>query len=487
MEGHAQHQRMPRVLIIGAGMSGLLVAIKLKEQGFTDFSIIEKGSELGGTWRDNTYPGIACDVASHYYTYSFEPNPSWSSRLPGGGEIQDYLVSVAEKYDLRRSIRFNQEVVDAHHDGQCWTLRTADGEALSADIVVACCGLLHHPRYPTIKGLEDFAGAAFHSARWNHDVDLDGKRVGIIGNGSTGVQIIAALAQRPLELTVFQRSAQWIFPLPDRQYTKLEKRLLRRFPRLAKGLHKSYRWLYEHTFAKAVIRPGWQRSLLSSLCRWNLRTVKDKALRAKLTPTDAPLCKRMVMSTSFYPAMQRDNVSLVVEDIAHIETDAVVTKDGVRHAIDVLVLATGFDAHAYVRPMKLTNAAGESLDEAWAGGPYAHRTVTIPGFPNFFLTLGPQSPIGNYSAIDIAETQVDYILGCIAHFAQGSAPAMQAKPQAAEAFNARVREAMEGTTWVQGCSSWYIAPNGVPSAWPFEPRRFRAELEVPDFREFESL
>lgn len=484
MSTNPREQRLPRVVIIGAGMSGLLVAIKLKQQGITDFSIIEKGAELGGTWRDNTYPGIACDVASHYYTYSFEPNATWSSRLPGGGEIQQYLQCVADKHDLRRAILFNREVVDARHDGQQWTVRTDDGATQTADIVVACCGLLHHPRYPSIEGLDDFAGECFHSARWNHAVALDGKRVGIIGNGSTGVQIISALAQRPLKLTVFQRSAQWIFPLPDRRYTRLEKGLLKRFPSIARGLHKSYRWLYENTFAKAVIRPCWQRALLSTMCRWNLRTVKDKRLRAKLTPSDPPLCKRMVMSTAFYPAMQRDNVSLVVDDIARIESDAVVTEDGARHPVDVLVLATGFDAHAYVRPLHLVNAAGQTLDEAWAEGPYAHRTVTVPGFPNFFLTLGPQSPIGNYSAIDIAETQVDYIMACVQHFMEGMASTFEARPEATAAFNAEIRGAMEGTTWVQGCNSWYIAPNGVPSAWPFEPRRFRTELDVPDLAEF---
>lgn len=483
---HSSHaRRVPSVVIIGAGMSGMLMAIKLKEAGIRDFRIYDKAREMGGTWRENTYPGIACDVASHYYTYSFEPNPGWTSRLPQGDEIQRYLLRVAEKHDLRRHVRFGMEVVEARHDGRTWHLRMHDGETAEADIVVACCGLLHHPRFPKIEGLERFAGPRIHSAQWDPAVVLDEKRVGVIGNGSTGAQIIASLAPRPLQLKVFQRTAQWIFPLPNRSYTSLERGLLKVMPALARLTHRFYQFAFENTFAKAVIKPGWQRRLLTWLCHWNLSRVKDPELRRKLTPTYVPLCKRMVMSVDFYPAIQRDNVELVTDDIERIDPRGVVTRDGKLHELDVLVLATGFDAHAYFRPLQLVNRDGLRLEQAWEHGPVAHRTVAVPGFPNFFMTLGPQSPIGNYSAISIAETQIGYIMDAVRQFMAGRVTTLSPTASATERFNARVRAAMPDTIWMSGCTSWYIGKNGVPSAWPFSGKRFREELAEVDLREFD--
>lgn len=478
-------QKVPRILIIGAGMSGLLMAIKLQAAGIGDFRICEKAGDLGGTWRENTYPGIGCDVAAHYYTYQGVPNPDWSTRLPQGAEIQAYLQQVTDEQSLRRSISFNKEAVDARHDGREWTVHFRDGESLSADFLIACCGLLHHPRYPDIPGLADFAGPKFHSARWNHGVSLEGKRIGLIGNGSTGAQIISRLSEKNLTLKVFQRTPQWIFPLPDRRYTEFEKRLLRAFPGLAWLLHHSYRIAFENLFAAAVIKPCWQRDLMSWLCRRNLQSVKDPALRARLTPDYEPLCKRLVMSMEFYPAIQRNNVRLITDAIDHITPDGIVTRDGVKHAIDVLALATGFDAHTYFRPLELHNAKGTSLSEVWADGPHALRTVAVPGFPNFFFTLGPQSPIGNFSAISIAETQIDYIMRCVEHWRQGRLRTLSPKAEAADRFSSFVRRAMPDTIWVSGCTSWYVGKNGVPSAWPYSGRRFRQELREPDLDEYD--
>ncbi|WP_273455129.1 flavin-containing monooxygenase [Nevskia ramosa] len=478
-------KREPRVIIIGAGMSGMLMAIKLIESGMDNFQIYDKASEIGGTWRENTYPGIGCDVAAHYYTYQDVPNPEWSTRLPQGAEIQKYLLGVAEQRDLRRRIAFNKEVARADHDGQRWTVRFEDGEVVEADFVVACCGLLHHPRYPDIPGLGDFKGAKFHSARWDHSVPLEGRRVGVIGNGSTGAQIISKLSERKLDLKVFQRTPQWIFPLPDRRYSQIEKSLLRAFPWVGRIIHHVYRVAFENLFAAAVLKPCWQRRLMSWLCKWNLNTVKDPALRAKLTPDYQPLCKRLVMSMEFYPAIQRENVSLVTDEIDHIDARGVVTKDGVLHEVDVLALATGFDAHAYFRPLELRNVQGRTLSEAWKQGPYALRTVAVPGFPNFFFTLGPQSPIGNFSAISISETQINYILRCIEMFRDGKFRTLHPTPEATEKFNAFIRAAMPDTIWVTGCTNWYMSKNGVPSAWPYSGNRFRKELREPNLAEYE--
>lgn len=481
----SQVNRQPRILIVGAGMSGMLMAIKLTEAGLDNYHIYEKASEIGGTWRENTYPGAACDVAAHYYTYQDVPNPDWSSRLPQGPEIQQYLLKVVEKHQLRKRISFNRKVADARHDGERWTVAFEDGQSETADFVIACCGLLHHPRYPDIQGLEDFAGAKFHSARWDNSLSLEGKRVGVIGNGSTGAQIISSLAHRGVDVSVFQRTPQWIFPLPDRRYGKFDKALVRWFPALAKLIHHAYRLAFENLFAQAVLKPSWQRRLMSWMCRKNLQTVKDPELRARLTPTYKPLCKRLVMSTEFYPAMQRPNVQLITEDIDHIEAKGVVTKDGVLHEVDVLALATGFDAHAYFRPLELHNAQGQSLNDVWADGPFALRTVAVPGFPNFFFTLGPQSPIGNFSAISISETQINYIMRCIELYRDGKFKTLHPKVEATDRFNAFVRKAMPDTIWVTGCTNWYMSKNGVPSAWPYSGARFRQELREPNLAEFE--
>lgn len=475
----------PRVLIIGAGMSGMLMAIKLIESGMENFQIVDKAGEIGGTWRENTYPGIGCDVAAHYYTYQGVPNPAWSTRLPQGAEIQQYLLGVVDKHKLRRHIAFNKEVVQADHDGRRWTVHFKDGEVAVADFVVACCGLLHHPRYPDIPGLKTFRGAMFHSARWDHSIPLEGKRVGLIGTGSTGAQIISKLSECKLGLKVFQRTPQWVFPLPDRRYTRVEKSLLRVFPWIARVVHHVYRVAFENLFAAAVIKPCWQRRLMGWLCRWNLSTVKDPELQRKLTPDYQPLCKRLVMSMEFYPAIQRPNVELITDDIDHIVDRGVVTKDGVLHEVDVLALATGFDAHAYFRPLELRNAQGKTLSETWKQGPYALRTVAVPGFPNFFFTLGPQSPIGNFSAISISETQIHYILRCIEMVRSGQCQTLNPTQAATEKFNAFVRAAMPDTIWVTGCTNWYMSKNGVPSAWPYSGVRFRQELREPDLAEFE--
>jgi cation diffusion facilitator CzcD-associated flavoprotein CzcO len=261
--------------------------------------------------------------------------------------------------------------------------------------------------------------------------------------------------------------------------------VLKLFPGLAQLTHRFYQFAFENTFARAVIKPGWQRRLLTWLCHWNLNRVKDPALRRKLTPDFTPLCKRMVMSVDFYPAIQQSNVALITDDIERITPRGVVMKDGTLHELDVLVLATGFDAHAYFRPLRLANQGGLRLDEYWAQGPVAHRTVAVPGFPNFFMTLGPQSPIGNYSAISIAETQIGYIMQSVRLFMQGKVSTLTPTHDAAEKFNDRVRAAMPDTIWMSGCTSWYIGKNGVPSTWPFSGERFREELAALDLNEFE--
>lgn len=484
--GNGNAGAQPRVAIIGAGMSGMLMGIRLKEAGFHDFTLYEKAEEVGGTWRENAYPGLACDVPAHYYTYTFEPNPEWRHRFARGWEIQDYMRSVADRHDLRPHIVFGQEMTEGYHDGERWQLRSRQGLETSADIVVAATGVLHHPRYPDIRGLDDFQGDCFHSARWPRDLDLTGKRIGLIGTGSTGVQIVTALGMEGHDLTVFQRTPQWIFPLPDRNYSKAERALTQRFPGFAKLLYKAYEFAFERFFSGAVVdRTSWQYKLIERLLHWNLNSVKDPELRRKLTPPDAPMCKRMVISWDYYTAMQRDNVSLVTDDIERIVPEGVVTADGETHELDVLVLATGFRAHDYLRPMELTTAEGRRLSDDWERRPTAYRSVGVPGYPNFFMVVGPKSPIANYSVISIAETQTDYIMQCVRRIAQGGHMKMTPRPDVTERLEAELTDATKGTVWVAGCNSWYLDADGVPDTWPSTPKKFREYLREPKTEEFE--
>lgn len=474
-----------RVAIIGAGMSGLCVAHRLRRDGVEDLVLYEKAGEVGGTWRENTYPGLSCDVPSRLYSYSFAPNPGWTQHFAPGGEIQQYFRGLVDEWGLRPLIRFGAEVTSARWDGSRWQLRTSDGGHDSADVLVSATGVLHHPQVPDIPGLDAFEGAAFHSARWDHSVPLAGRRVAVVGTGSTGVQIVCALAGVVDRLFVFQRTPQWILPVRNARYSRLTRALMRRAPALSRLGHRGYQAIYELILGRAVIRPGWQRTLVDALCRLNLRLgVRDPELRRRLTPDYQPMCKRLVMSAEFYPAMQRPGVELVTEAIERVEPAGIVTADGRRHDVDVIVFATGFDAHAYLRPMEVVGEDGVTLEEAWAGGPRAYRTVALPGFPNLFTMMGPHSPIGNHSLIAIAETQAEYIAQWVSRLRTGRVRAAAPTAEATDRFNAEMREAMPGTVWTTGCNSWYLGPDGVPELWPWTPGRHRALLREPELEHF---
>lgn len=486
LPGPATSGRQPRVLILGAGMSGLLMAIELRRQGIEDFTIYEKGSEVGGTWRENRYPGLACDVPAHYYTYSFEPNPAWRHRFARGPEIQNYMRKVADKYDLRRHIVFGEEGADARFDGRRWQLRTKSGRQDSGEFLVSACGFLHHPREPSIPGLESFAGRRFHSARWDQSVDLRGKRIGLIGTGSTGVQITCAVSRLPCELNVFQRTPQWVFPLPDRAYPQAERELLWRYPEIARLAYKTFDHFFDHFFSPAMIEAGWQRRVIEALCQWNLDRVRDPALRRRLTPDYQPMCKRIVMSWDYYEDIQRPNVNLVTDGIQRIEPKGVRMLDGRLHELDVLVLATGFNTHEYFRPLELTNAQGKTLGQAWqARGPHAYYSLAIPGFPNFFLLGGPHSPLANGSVIRYTEALVNYVTQCIGHYSAGRFNTLAPTQAATDAFYAGLRDSMKGTVWVSGCQNWYLGKDGLPEVWPRRPSEFNHALRTPDLEAFD--
>jgi cation diffusion facilitator CzcD-associated flavoprotein CzcO len=475
----------PSVAVIGAGMTGILLAIKLREAGINDITILEKADKLGGTWRENTYPGLACDVPAHMYTYSFQGNPEWEHRFAHGDEIQAYFEKVAGDYNVTEQIRFNEAVDESHYRDRQWHLVTSKGNKLVVDFVIAATGILHHPAYPDIDGIDSFKGDMWHTARWNHDVDLAGKRVGIIGTGSTAAQIISEISDKVGQLTVFQRTPQWIFSIPDKEYNEEDKTRLRGNQKLMSKLSARYAFVMRNTFTAAVPGNKLAHGIVSWMTKRNLRkSVRDPELRAKLTPDYKVGCKRLIFSSTFYDAMQRDNVYLETTGIDRISENGVLVQGGEEHELDVLILATGFKPFNFMRPMDLTGRDGLSIDEAWSKKIQAYRSLCIPGFPNFFLMLGPNAPIGNYSVIAMSEVQTQYLLKLIDHWRQGTLETVEATEEAKVRYNEHIKAGMGKTVWVGGCQSWYLDADGDPALWPYSWDQWVKELEEPDLDDF---
>jgi cation diffusion facilitator CzcD-associated flavoprotein CzcO len=474
-----------RFVVIGAGMAGIVAAIKLREAGYSDLTVYEKGPGLGGTWRENTYPGIACDVPSALYSYSFAPNPDWSHLFAPGPEIRNYFEDVAARHGVDRIVRCGVEVTGLRYDDGAWDVDTTAGTD-RADFVVAATGVLHHPAYPDVDGLDGFAGPCFHTARWDDLVDVAGSRVGIVGTGSSGVQVIGAIADSVDSMTVFQRTAQWVLPVENPPIAPEDQARFRADPGAYQALREELRRSFAANFADVVVdvdSPILPK--IEALCLANLQdNVQDPALREKLMPRYRAACKRLVVSPNYYRALTRPNVEVVNDDIAGVEPTGVRMKDGTLHEVDVLVLATGFRVDRFLRPIDVVGRDGVRLDDVWAERPTAYLGMSIPGFPNLFLLNGPNGPVGNFSLIDVAELQVDYLLQLIDHAHAGAAP-VSATHEAAQRFEADRVEATKRTVWVTGCRSWYLDDRGIPAAWPWTMARFRELMAAPDLTHFE--
>lgn len=477
-----------RIAVIGAGASGIMAMIRLAQAGYGDVVCFEKARDLGGTWRDNRYPGVACDVPSHAYRYSFAPNPDWTHVWAEGEELLAYFRDVAERHDVVRRIRFGHEVVSARFVDGRWEIETDQGPQGAFDVVVTATGVLHHPVVPKIEGLADFQGRAFHTARWPEDETLEGKRVAVIGSGSTATQLVGAATERTAQLSLFQRTAQWILPLPNKEIPPERRAEYRADPEeLAAEYDKLNRRQVE-LFAAAIVNenPGAYAKLVEA-CEAHLETVADPDLRARLTPDYQVGCKRLVMSSEFYEAIQRPNAELVTDPIRRIRPEGIETADGTVRAFDVIVLATGFDTHRFFRPMRVEGPGGATLHDAWAEANRSYLTVATPGFPNWFMIGGPSSPIGNFSWLMTAETQFDYILALIGRIARGEARALAPRAEAMERFEAAVRLRVQDTVWASGCRSWYIDRNGHVASWPWTFDRFAEALRAPDWNDYEDL
>jgi cation diffusion facilitator CzcD-associated flavoprotein CzcO len=476
-----------RVIVIGAGMSGILCGVRLQKEGIENFTIYEKGDRAGGTWRENTYPGLACDIPSHVYSYSFEPNPDWSRQFSPGPEILEYMERTAEKYGVTPFIRFGEEVTRCEYDGEKWQVETASGTADEADIVVSATGVLHHPHYPDIEGMDEFGGEIFHSARWNHDFDWRGKRIGVIGTGSTAIQIVDATVDEVAHLSLFQRTAQWVMPQENLEFSAEERKRFRENPEIMKDMYDKLSDLFGRVFANAVIdAESEELALIERKCSENLENnVHDPELRRRLTPDYRATCKRLVISGDFYDAIQKPAAELVDSGIERIEERGIRTRDGKLHELDCIVLATGFNAHQFMRPMQVKGRDGIGLEDVWKRNTPAYRSVSMPGFPNFFMLIGPNSPVGNFSLIEVAELQFNFIMQLIDHAIETGGHSIEASQSATDAYNARIVEATKGTIWVTGCRSWYLNEDGIPAAWPWSLQRFRDEMKSPDFQDFE--
>ena len=478
--------RQPRIAIIGAGMSGIAAVVKLGKAGYTDLTVFEKTGRVGGTWRENTYPGLSCDIPSRWYSFSFALKADWSHRYPYGPDILAYMEEVARNFGVIEKVRFNTAVTALHYDAPEWTLTTSHGEQCVFDVVIAATGVLHQPAYPDIEGLDSFAGPCFHSARWDHAVDLNGKRVGVIGTGSTACQIAGAVIDRVGELHVFQRTPHWIAPLSQKAYSSRWNQVMARFPFLQRLAYHWYFQLLLRTFAAATVGNRFMQRLITRICLKHLEDgVPDPVLRAKLTPDYDATCKRLILCSDFYPAISRPNAHLVTAAISRVEPEGVRTADGELHALDVLVLATGFNAAAFILPTRVTGEGGVDLERRWAGSPRALRAVALPGFPNFWMLEGPTGPVGNLSLITITEHQVDYIIGMLDRMKADGLTAIAARQSACDDYNRAMSVAIKNTTWYTGgCDSWYIDASGIPNLYPWNPALYLKEMHNPDFSEY---
>lgn len=474
--------KKPSVAVIGAGLGGLAAGIKLKEAGFEDVVILEKAAKVGGTWRDNSYPGCCCDVPVALYQYSFAPSLNWSHLFPRYNEIQKYTEDLADNFGLRPHLKLNEETKSAVWDDAraVWKLTTSTGKTYEANSIVAALGQLNRPQFPDIEGRESFAGPSFHSARWDHSVSLKGKRVGIIGSAASAVQIIPEIAKEAKHLTVFQRTPNWVVPRLDRPITDEEKALMMTAPHVAMMgrdlIYQNADYLFWQAFSWTKEgRAAYTRIALNHLAE----QVPDPELRKKLTP-DYPIgCKRILYADDIYPALMRDNVELETGKIARITANGIEMKDGAKHDFDVIVYATGFETTAWHWSVDVVGRGGLHLRDAWAEEPQAYYGITAAQFPNMFILYGPNTNLGHNSITFMLERQVEYTVKAISEMHKRNIAAMELKPAAQERFNQELQEGLAKTTWADPhCHSWYKNAKGhITQNWSSHTRDYAAGVE----------
>lgn len=501
-----------RIAIVGSGFAGIGMAIRLKRMGVASLTVYEAAAEIGGTWRDNAYPGAACDIPSHLYSFSFAPNPAWSRTFGTQQEILAYLKRCARDHGIEPLIRCNARVAAARFDeaARVWRLEIASPEpgsdnvpianhaggtdaprerreTVEVDVLIAANGPLSRPALPKIAGIERFGGALFHSARWNHAYPLQGKTVAVIGTGASAVQFIPHIQPRVARLLVFQRTPPWIMPRPDRAIGSEAQRTFHRLPCVQRLVRWALYWQHEARALAFIVNPKWMRAPMRFASSYLRRRVEDPALRAKLSPDYLLGCKRVLLSSDYYPAIAQPNVELVTTPIREIVADGIVTEDGRRHCVDAIICGTGFDVADAGAPFPVAGTQGADLDARWRErGPQAYVGASISGFPNFFMMLGPNTGLGHNSMVYMIESHIAYIADCLRVLRKRRARTMEVRADVQDAFNEKLQNAFRGSVWMSGCRSWYLSKSGKNTTlWPgfsFAFRRLTRRVRASDYR-----
>ena len=473
--GNAGEATRVRIAIVGSGFAGLGLAIKLKQAGIEDFVVLERADDVGGTWQANTYPGCQCDIPSHLYSFSFAPNPRWTRTYSRQPEIWDYLRDLVDRYDLRDHIRFGNELRAAawDEDTERWHVETSRGAWL-AQVLVDATGPLSQPKVPAIEGIETFEGAAFHSAEWDHDHDLDGERVAVIGTGASAIQLVPWIAKHVGRLDVYQRTAPWILPHTDRPTTRFERRLYKRLPLAQKAVRASVYWARESFLLGFITDQRFMRGAERIAAAHLRKQVADRELRAKLRPGFRLGCKRVLLSNHWYPALARPNVELVTDPIREIRGNTIVSADGSEREVDTIVFATGFHVTDPPTMQLVRGRDGVPLSERAAAGVQAYLGATVTGLPNFFKIIGPNTGLGHNSMVFMIESQLRYVMDAVRVMDKQRIATFEIRPEAMAAYNAEIQAKMPGTVWMSGCASWYLDADGRNTTiWPDSTFRFR--------------
>ncbi|KDB06863.1 4-hydroxyacetophenone monooxygenase [Burkholderia sp. lig30] len=492
--GHDGPDESIDIAIIGSGFAGLGMAIRLRQTGVTDFAVVEKAASVGGTWRDNHYPGCGCDVQSHVYSFSFAPNPRWTRMFAPQPEIRAYLEDCVQRFHIGPHLRLNHELVSAAYDETAhrWRLAFANGKRISARVLVSGMGGLSRAALPAIPGVETFEGKAFHSQQWDHGYPLDGKRVAVIGTGASAIQFVPQIAPRVKQLALFQRTPPWIMPKPDRPLAKTEQWLFRTLPFTQRLVRSGIYWSLEARVLGFAIHPALMKNVQKLALRHIRRQIPDPALRDAVTPDYTLGCKRVLISNDYYPALSRKNVDVVTTGIARIDANAVVTADGTRHEVDCLIYGTGFQvADPFPRGVILGRGGADIVD-TWRDGAHAYLGTTLPGYPNFFMIVGPNTGLGHNSMVFMIESQIAYILGALDAMRRERADAVEVRPLVEAQYNTRLQSKLKKAIWsTGGCKSWYLDPRTGKNTtlWPGFTWRFRqatARFSMADYHAYHA-
>lgn len=485
-----QPAQRPSIVIIGTGFGGLGMAIKLKLAGYSEITLLEKADRVGGTWRDNTYPGAACDVQSHFYSYSFEPKHDWSRKFGLQKEILGYMEHCVAKYRLGPHIRFRAEVTDARFDDHAnrWTVILAGGEQLQANVLITATGQLNQPGWPKLERLERFAGKLFHSARWDHDYDLTGKRVAVIGTGASAIQFVPEIAPKVAQLHLFQRSAAWVLPKPDRPFKPWEQALFRAVPAWDRIYRYLIYWKNESRALAFTRFSGLLEYYANQARREARRHVTDPDKLRHIIPDYKIGCKRILISNDWYPAINRPNVDLVTDPIDRIDESGVLTRDGHHYPVDAIICGTGFRATEFLSPIRITGRGGKTLNQAWSEGASAFKGITVSGFPNLFMLYGPNTNLAHNSILYMLESQFRYVLTCLEALQKYPGAAMDVRQDRQDRFTQVIQEGLEDTVWSSGCRSWYLDENGRNTVnWPGFTFTYRLATRRVDTADYQFL